>query len=374
MSKALNSEQVDRLLADRTSVARTDTAARVAELFSAGELSDGERAIAVDLMEILARDIEQEVREALSEHVKHCPFLPPSIAATLVSDIESVSLPMIEFSRVLDDDRLIGIARNGTAAKQTAVAKRSTVPAIIADALVESGGKATVKTLLANPGADLTDRSLNVVIDKHGQDESVQALIVDRPTLTLAVSMRLIAIVSTELQAHLVERHDIPPLIADQLAMHGRERALTQVFKSGGSGSDLMLFVAELHANGSLTPTFVLRAICVADLDLFEACMATMTNVSIENVRALIYEPGSGGLRGLYAETGLPENLYAPIRVAALAVKTARKSNPNLWRVEFTEKLIDRLVREFDEVCPEDLEHVLGQLAQLYGPGSVSKK
>ena len=77
------SAQVKRLIAEPSAEVRAATAASVADEFAAGSLSDQERTIALEIIEIMAQDVERQVREALSAHVKRCPFLPPSIARQL---------------------------------------------------------------------------------------------------------------------------------------------------------------------------------------------------------------------------------------------------------------------------------------------------
>ena len=124
--------------------------------FSKGKLTDEERRIAVEILEVLARDVERLVREALSEHLKRCPFLPAGIARTLANDIESVALPIIRYSCVLSDEDLVSIVRAGSSAKQIATAKRETVSAGVADALVDLGNEEVVGTLLGNLGAELS--------------------------------------------------------------------------------------------------------------------------------------------------------------------------------------------------------------------------
>jgi uncharacterized protein (DUF2336 family) len=361
------SAQVKRLIAEPSAEARALTAASVADEFATGSLSDQERTIALEIIEIMAQDVERNVRESLSAHVKHCPFLPPSIARQLAEDVESVSLPILRFSTVLSDADLIAIVRQGNEIKQVAVAKREAVCAEVSDALVESGTETSVSALLTNQRAEITEQALKKVIDSYGGSVEIQNLMVERPTLPLTVSERLIAHVSRELRTRLVERHQIPPELAEELMRQGRERALTEVLDQDSPTAEVERLAASLHARGRLTPTLVLRALCVGDLDFFQAAMAVLADVPNANAGPLIYDHGREGLEAIYLKSGLPKTLFPAFRAAVDEVKDLAQNQWASRRMEITERIVGRLSLEYDSVCPEGLEHMLSQLSRLVG-------
>ena len=370
MSKArliepmLTRTELERLTADPSLAARTETAARVGAEISKRSLTEKERRIAVEIFALLARDVERQVREALSEHIKRCSFLPRKIARDLADDVESVALPIIEFSKVLTDDDLIRIVRTGNAAKQMGVAKREVVTVAVADVLVDTRNEEVVTALLSNPRAELSEELHHKVLDTLGSISAIQALLIGRPTLPLTVTDRLIRYVSTELREHLVSRHDFPRELADELSMHGQERALTRVLASERQVDEVERLVASLHADRKLTPTLLLRALCEGDIHFFEASMAKMVGIPIENARTLIFDRGPGGLKQICEKSGLPRALIRAFQIAVDVVREARVEHPNTWRIGHTRRIIHRLTMEYREVCPEDLEHVLSQLSR----------
>ena len=127
MAQILSNADVKRLLANPDGETRADTAAKVAGAFETGHLSDAERHLAEQIFRVLARDAEVKVRAALSIHLKASDQLPHDVAMQLAKDVEQVSLPVLEFSKVLTDEDLVQIVRSAGADKQTAIAKRSTV-------------------------------------------------------------------------------------------------------------------------------------------------------------------------------------------------------------------------------------------------------
>ncbi len=373
---ALSQGHVDRLLRDRSPSARAATAASVAAAFADGDLAPRERRMAEGILGLLAADVADEVRESLAEHIKHSPLLPRSLALSLAQDIESVALPILRASDVLTDEDLIGIVQAGSEAKQFAIAERRTVSEAVSHALMETGRRGVVCVLLANDGAEISAVSLESALATFQDDEDVAALMVERRSLPLAVTERLVSTLSETLRERLIQRHNLPePLVAD-LAQHGRERALSRLVTDESRVVEIEALVDRLHATAKLTPTLLLRAICVGDLHFFEAGMARMAEVPIENARILLYDRGPLGYRGLYSKTGLPIDLFQAFRIAIDVVREVREAQSAPadhgldWQRDYTDTIVDRLVREYRQVCPADVEHVLSQLARHFTDGS----
>lgn len=371
----LNQDQVDRLLHDRSPAVRAETAASVAAAFADGDLAPRERRMAEGILEMLAADVADEVRQSLAEHVKHSPLLPRSLAVALAQDIESVALPILRASEVLNDEDLIAVVSAGSEAKQFAIAERRTVSEAVAHSLVETGRRGVICVLLANDGALVAEPSLEAALDKFGDDEGVTALMVDRRELPLSIVERLVTVLSETLRERLIQRHRLPETLADDLTRHGRERALSQLVTDDSRVVEIEALVGRLFASGKLTPTLLLRSICVGDLHFFEAGMARQAGVPIENARTLLYDRGPLGYRGLYSKTSLPSELFRAFRVAIDVVREVRQDQgPDRdggveWTRNYTDTIVDRLVREYRQVCPADVEHVLSQLARQFGDG-----
>ncbi|HEY5598574.1 MAG TPA: DUF2336 domain-containing protein [Kiloniellales bacterium] len=360
----LSQASVTRLRDDPSPPVRAETAAGVAAVFARGGLTDRERTYAIAIIERLAVDVERQVREALCAHVMHCPFLPEGIAMTLARDVESVALPIIRYSEVFSDDDLLAIVRDGAAAKQVAVASRKHVTEAVADALVDTRRKEVVGALLGNRGAEIGDGAYTRVIDAFAEDGDIHALLIDRAALPASVMARLITCVSDLLRQRLVERHRFPELLAKEIVMHGRDRAVSGAVMPNTPRDEVERLLAALRATHGLSPTFLLRALCKGDLDFFESSLAAISRLPQENVTQLIRDRGPSGFRSLYVRAGLPPQLCAAFRTALDVVLEVRAERPHGWSDADTKRIIGGLVRVYDDVCPEHIENVLGRLAR----------
>jgi len=360
-----------RLERDRSPEARAETATRVAQVFADEGISEQAREIALDIIERLARDVEMQVRRAVSEQLKHCPFLPAAIARQLAHDVESVAVPMIRYSTVLDDAELIAIIRDGNPAKQLAVAERATVSPTVSKALVETRRREVVGTLLANHGAEIAEQSYHEVLDDHVADRTIQNLLVDRPTLPIGVTAQLIDRVASALRERLIARHGFPPVMVDAIVDQGRERVLAEQAGTLTLPAEMDFLVQRLKSRGALSTTFALRALANGDLHLFEATMACHASIPSENARQLIRDGGHNGFRRLYNQAGLLPELFPAFRAALDIAREVRRSRPDGWCAQDTKRILETMVRSCPEIAPGDLENVLAQVSRRTAPSAA---
>lgn len=353
----------ERLQRQPSVATRTETAAEVGSLLSSGTLSGAETQGALAILESLVRDAEQEVRAALALHVRSCAILPPVLARTIAEDIEAISIPFIRVSPSLLDADLLTIIASGITSKQVAVAKRDRVSERVGDALVATGRRRVVTSLLENSRASLSEGAYQRVIDDFHEDPGVQKLLVERSTLPLCITERLIQIVSESLRQRLVEKHALPAeLVATLLELAG-ERVLLQSPLAPPRGMDSETLAARLGARGKLTPTLLMRTLCLGDRRFFEAAMAVLARIPSANAAQLVADRGPLGFKRLYDKSGLPEEFFAAFRTTLEVLAELHVGSDEAWNPELFQQIHDRVMREYEQACPADLELFLSQMA-----------
>lgn len=366
MQQMLTEADVKRLITNPSGEVRAETAAKVAQAFEAGALSPTERALAEQIFRVMVQDAEVKVRESLATHLKASASLPHDIAVRMAKDVEQVSLPVLEFSKVLSDADLIEIVRSSGADKQTAVAKRAQISGEVANALIDHGRSSrVVAALAANQGAALGDAEVNKILDKHGADVLVTNSLVTRPNLPLALSERIVTIVSQSLRDYLVQRHDLTDETAADLVLSARERATIMLLPAGARSADVIEFAQQLHGAGRLTPTLVLRALCSGDIAFFEAAMSVLSGVPIINARLLIHDQGVLGLQSIYQYAHLPLDLFPAFRAAFDVARDMDYDGGDRDRQRFAAKVIERVLTRLERLDERNVDYLMNRLQQL---------
>ncbi len=373
MSSELNltAADVERLIHDPSAATREATAAKIAHAFQQEALSATERQLAEDIFRVMLRDAELRVRQALSQNLKDNPGVPHDVALALASDVAEVATPMLEFSAVLTEADLVEIIRSRPAEHQVAVAQRGDLTARLSDTLVETGDAKAVAALMRNEQAPLPEAALQKAVDRFGGDELVSTSLVQRAKLPMAVAERLVVLVSDRLRQHLVTHHELPADIATDLVLGSRERA-TVGLSSGADRMDLRALVEQLHANGRLTPTILLRALCTGDTDFFETALAELADIPVANAYRLIHEPGRLGLKRLYEHCRLPEPLYPVVRAAVdIAREMELRDADANDRQRYVERMVERVLTQFERGLEgENLDYLIGRLGRAAAPSS----
>ena len=280
----------------------------------------------------------------------------------------AVAVPMLEFSEALSDEDLIDIVRTQGSQRQTAVASRPTVSPAVSDVIVDHGDETAVATLVGNEGTEVADSTMHKVVDRFGDSAKVQTPLVMRSSLPIAVSERLVAKVSDKLIDRLVTHHELPGGLADDLVLQIRERATLGLLSADSNDSDVEMLVEALVRNRRLTPSILLRAICVGDLGFFEAALAKMAGISVLNARRMIHDKGALGFKSLYKRCQLPASLYYAYRFALDVLRETERERIDGDPNASTRRMLELVLTQFEDFVndesPEDVDFLLNRFGR----------
>lgn len=362
---SLGASDAAKLAADPSAAGRAAAAVKVAHQLQR-PLSDAERHLATEILRAFARDAETSVRAALSETLKATPEVPRDVALALARDVDSVSTPFLKLSQALTDDDLLAIIAECGEAAQAAIAERPAVPESISDALVREGHEAVVAALVGNPAARISETTLGTIVEVHGGSTAVAERLAVRPAMPLVLAERLVHRIFDQLWDALATTQAIPEDTLSDLILQARERAVVALLPTGGGAFDLAALVAHLHARQRLTPSIILRAVCMGDIRFLEVALATLAGIPADNARRLIEDQGAGFER-LLAACHLPAKLLPALRSAVhVAAETGYDGGPNdreRFRARVTERLLTSTDAGEELVDGRDLDYLIRKLA-----------
>lgn len=281
----ITKEDLSKLVQDPSGENRADTAEKISREFTTETLTDSERVLAEDIFRLMIRDAEVRVRKALAKNLAQTPLVPHDVAATLARDVDDVALPVLEFSEVLNDDDLVDIIGDNadSVEKQRAIASRAHVSEVVSATLVDIGHEDVMVDLMSNQGAEISEVSLQKVVDDFGDNERIQKPMIERNHLPITIAERMVTLVSERMRSQLISRGHIPEGIVNAVMTQSQESATIGLLGDGVEERDVELLVEHLYTNNRLTSGLILRALCMGDVSFFEAALAKRAGVSLIN-------------------------------------------------------------------------------------------
>lgn len=370
MTAKLTEADVLRLLQDPSPDSRAEAAAKIATHYdAAASFGTKEKKLAEEIFSIMCRDAETRVREALAANLKDCPYLPHDIAQRLAKDVESVALPMLKFSTVLTDEDLIEIIHSQGEEKQRAIAARPSVSEHVSDALIETRNERVVGTLVANQGAEISEQSMQRVLDDFSESDLVKKSMVGRPNLPLEVSERLISMVSEQLQQELLLRHELPTEQLSDLILQSREKVTLGLIGMAGTRQDARRLIVHLYQNGRLTPTILLRALCMGDMDFFESGIAVMSRIPLTSTRQMIHARDRNVMKKIFDKAALPAALQPAFFAAVEVAEETDLDGGDNDQLRFRRRLIERIITHFEDpdqaMGDDNIDYLLARLSRI---------
>jgi uncharacterized protein (DUF2336 family) len=310
------------------------------------DLSETEHDLAIAICQQLAEDVDVNVRLALSEKIKSSD-IPKDLALRLANDILEVSLPIIEFSQVLDDTDLITIARNCDERRQLAITRREKIGPELSQTLTEIGSQDVVGSLLQNQGADINEVALTLALDRFQNSPNIHSGLAQRHTLPKHIIERMVDLVSQNLKTYLLQQHDVTPFLAERLVLESRKDAKQRLLADPLSKRDAEQLVNMLDQQNKLSDELIFRALEVGDRSFFEYALAKRVNIPVNSARTLINDQGDKGFKALYLKAMLPKKDFQAINFLVDAeyhnkrnqpITKANKtsSEPDTWLTETT--------------------------------------
>jgi len=362
---ALTDEDIRTLLKGATADERAAAAQKLCQSIERAPLTDEDRALAAEIVRVMAADAAELVRRALATTLKASPLLPRDVGLKLARDVESVCLPVLAFSPAFTDDDLVDIVRLGGPVRQLAIARRPTLARPVADALARHGTEKAVAAACTNDKADFGEAALQRIVDRFAESERVLTAVAYRAVLPLSVSERLVALVSEQVREHLVAKHALDPDVAMELAFGAAERATVDLVEQAGRTADVKGFVAHLNKGKRLTPSLLLRALAQGHMTFFEWGVAELAGVPHHRTWLMIHDAGPLGLKAIYERAGLPARLFTAFRAAVDTYHSMEFDGGARDRERFQQKMLQRFLTSPQPAAREDVDYLVEKMDEV---------
>lgn len=367
MNNKLTSEDVKNLSQNVCADTKVDTVKKISAYYNGSTLTPRGIQLAEDIFRLLVRDVEVQVREILSESLKNSKNIPQDIVNSLINDHDKVAVPFIKCYDSFSKEDLLRILELPNVNKQKAVAQRSNVTPDISQFIVDRCPEEVVGALILNENAVIVDKTYDTIVNKYAGSENIKECLVYRQELPIAVIEKIVNSLSEELKKRLVINHNLPNNIASDIVEQVKEKATLKISEEYSSDKQIEELVHQLYTSNRLTPTLVVRAICLGDLKFFEYAMVYLSNTPITEVRKILFSSSMDFMvRNLLRKAYIPKSMFPAVFSALKVLEEIRFDIQKGDRKSFSHRVIERILsfgtagEEFKE---EDVDYLVSKIS-----------
>jgi uncharacterized protein (DUF2336 family) len=293
------------LARDKSANGKSQLVQIVGDLFFEEErvLNERERTLMTEILRQLIQDVEISVRKALADRMAEESEAPSVLINILANDELEVAHNILLNSEILQDLELIEIIQHQTFEHQLTIAMRDKVSEAVSEALVETGNTKVIKTLIENDTAQISEDTIETLVNVSKTEEPLQEPLLNRPDLSPHLAKRMYWWVSAALRKHIVEQYQIDPTELDQKIESTIKDLLGEPEPVGGHGEidtrslDQASHLAQKLADKqAITPQVLLQTLRRGEVRMFEGMFAQLTGLRQNLVRRIVFEPGGEGL------------------------------------------------------------------------------
>ncbi len=362
---ALTDADIRTLVKGRSADERAVAAHKICRHIETSDLSPEDRAVAQEILRVMAADAAELVRRALAVTLRASPLVPRDVAMKLARDVESVAFPILNFSPAFTDKDLIEIVRIGGPVRQVAIASRPMLSRQLTATIVDHGVEEAVKTACANDNADFAERTLRAVVERFAKSEAVLTAVAYRAALPLSVTEKLITMVGETVREHLIDHHALSPETALQISLGARERATIDLVDQAGRSPDSKGFARHLRAAGRLSASLLMRALANGHMRFFECGMAELAGVPHHRTWLMIHDAGPLGLKAIYESAGLPARLFPAFRAGVDTFHAMEAEGRAADPASFQQRMLERFLTQPKSAPREDVDYLLDKLDRV---------
>jgi len=171
----------------------------------AGRFNGEHIALFGDVLTRLSDDVDAEARVELAHRLATIANAPWALVRRLAADDDiAVARPILQQSRQLEETDLVEIAQSKKQAHLLTLSKRRGIGTEVTDILVERGERETVRSLVENLDAQLSDTGFAALIERATQDAALAQKIARRPDISPRLLHDLLLKTTRGVQDHLL--------------------------------------------------------------------------------------------------------------------------------------------------------------------------
>jgi uncharacterized protein (DUF2336 family) len=270
-------------------------AASVAEmcLASKSSLSGRELDLAFEILRLLIGKVEVNIRRHIADYLAERSDAPRDLIRRLARDEIAVAYPILSHSVVLESEDLVAIVDEGTLRHRQAIAVRPHISQAVTDRLIALDEIEVLTTLICNESADISERSMEHLVERSLEIESFREPLAHRKEMTGAMARRMYIWAGDSLREFIIDSFDVDPD-----SFEGGTAVAVDADAEDGFSANAIAFLAFLDAG---------------DVDGFEKAFADALKLPRHAMAAILHDPGLEALAIASKAAGVGKTAFGQI-------------------------------------------------------------
>jgi uncharacterized protein (DUF2336 family) len=283
--------QLIALAGEPSSEKRRELLREVTDLFFANAEGSNPRELELfdGVMQSLAREMELEVRAELSERISETEFAPKGLVRSLAEDEIAVAEPVLTKSPVLSDQDLLKVVSTRGQDYLRAVSRRDGLSEVVSDVIVERGDDHTLGVLLRNETANLSRKSVELVVDRASNNPDLHSAVVDRHNLPVDLLNEMYFVVEARLRERILAKNAALNPVDVQAALDAsRKRIATRDGALPADLNEAERHVRALIARNEIKPSTLVSFLRYGERTRFLVALAELTDIDFNTARLIV--------------------------------------------------------------------------------------
>ncbi len=283
--------------------------------------------LCVQSLETLARDQVVKVRAAVASALADVARAPPGLIRTLARDVEEeVASTVLKICALVSEADLLEIISTDPKSWQlVAIASRASVPVDVAEAIISTGDVPATSKLLDNNGAEITEYSIEQLIERSRETKEFQKALARRRKLAPELALKMCDFVDVSVMRLLRNRLDFDPETLSTVLETMRRRV--DWIDSKIEEESPAVRARAMLSGGDLTENAVLDALSWNDRVFVLEALALKAQVPPELIDRIFMAGSAKGVVALSWRAGLSMRAAMQLQVKAAGVSPKKVVN-----------------------------------------------
>lgn len=291
-----DTQKLYALAKDKQPLARVELISIITTLFDM-DLSVRESELVADVLIVLMRQAEQDLRRALSEKLSTMDNVPLRLILQISNDEIDIAAPVLRQSSILGELDLIYIIKSKDSRYWREIAARRELSDQVMNILADTRDFGTALALVKNEGIKLTEHTLSVLADLAHESEAIAAPLLRRNEVPREIAANLYRFVGEELKQYIVEHHGVEARALteaiDEIVLEFVDVAEEEQFAPPPS---TLKMAERLKQKGLLNVNTMLGMLKRGQMQSFVAMFTEYTGLSADTTVSILRQSSGQGL------------------------------------------------------------------------------